>query len=244
MKKSAENVISKKPSTELPEEYLFYKEKSNCIKTVYENILKAVIIVLQSNDSSPDVKEKVNGLFNKITTSVGINKGNEYIEKRTIFHDLSNTFLKASELISKCDIEEEEVTYNNFSLTTTLNKYGQAIDVIGDHRIKMNGAIIAKFITPLTEELDNSFLSVHKAKKNVEKKRSCLDSYKNNQSENKKVEIEKAEEDFIQAVNDAITEMTSFVQNTRIHSCLNDLIEIQKEYYKKTYETLNEIVLN
>ncbi|OIR59015.1 MAG: BAR domain-containing protein [Amphiamblys sp. WSBS2006] len=235
--------------TPFSDEYAFLREKTRDMKTIYSTLLKNVTKILEAENASLAVTEKVSSFWASFSGKIGMRQRCAEGDKKTILHEFAGTLGDSAEIISKYE-ENKEAPYTASSLAITLKKYAQTTETIGDNRIDLNATIRCRVVAPLTEEISESYAPVRKAIKEAENRRITLDAYKTaykttseKKEEKNRAEMEAAEEDFIRAMETAIAEMTSFTQNPAIAACIAAMIEAQQEYHRKAAELLAGIVV-
>ncbi|KAI9141047.1 BAR domain protein [Paraphysoderma sedebokerense] len=229
--------------TELPADYKELERKVDALRHVHSSLLK-----LMKHDSF--LPPAVGETFGEITRSVKetlslenpptsptLAEHPQLVHPGTFSHAVAAASLQGVELIGEGE-----------PLGAALKKYGLAQEKIGDARTKMDKDVEQKFTVPFSATLNNNIQFAMRARRNVQTTRLHLDAVKSRfksappaKIEQIRVELEQAEDTFVNAVEEAQELMKRCIESPEPLRNLADLVNAQVEYYKKAADLLTEL---
>ncbi|AOW29287.1 hypothetical protein MG5_03797 [Candida albicans P57072] len=243
--------------SQLPSEYIELANKCNNIEQLYKNVLKITTnYENESYDYPTNVQESFTEFGKNITTRVSnvakatttaeaqaalINPNTgEFKAPKTLYHALSRA-TDASILTS--DKSQDP-------LIKGLDLYSSNLNKIANARLGQDQLIKSKFNKPLLTTLRSLISQSNNIQKKVEDKRidydltrSNLASCTNPQKEPKlRVDMENAEDEFANTVEDAINIMQNVLENAKPLEEFLELIKAQLAYHKLATELLDGMV--
>lgn len=132
-------------------------------------------------------------------------------QPKTFSHAIARASISGSQLIAQTSPGEDP-------LATALEKYALASEKIGEARLAQDAQIQSRFLAGWNTTLNTNLTFATKARRNVENSRLSLDSVKakkkaaaggdlENLSEEARVEIEQAEDEFVGQTEEAVSVM-------------------------------------
>lgn len=132
-------------------------------------------------------------------------------QPKTFSHAIARASLAGSQLIAQTTPTEDP-------LATALEKYALALEKVGEARLAQDAQIQSRFLAGWNTTLNTNLTFATKARRNVENSRLNLDSIKakkkaaaggdlENLSEEARVEIEQAEDEFVGQTEEAVSVM-------------------------------------
>jgi hypothetical protein len=195
-------------------------------------------------------------------------------QPKTFNHAIARAALASSHLL-----QQQHSGTGEDPLATALEKYALAEERVGEARLAQDSQIQSRFLAGWSTTLNTNLMFATRARKSVENSRLLLDAAKARAknpgwklpgqanaagrdeevaSEEARVEIEQAEDEFVGQTEEAVGVMKNvrspivFHRNTATNHSqvldtpeplrnLADLIAAQLEYHKKAYEILSEL---
>jgi hypothetical protein len=132
-------------------------------------------------------------------------------QPKTFSHAIARASLAGSQLVSQTSHGEDP-------LATALEKYALALEQVGEARLAQDAQIQSRFLAGWNTTLNTNLTFATKARRNVENSRLTLDSVKaskkaaaggdlENLSEDARLEIEQAEDEFVGQTEEAVNVM-------------------------------------
>jgi hypothetical protein len=132
-------------------------------------------------------------------------------QPKTFSHAIARASLSGSQLIAQTSPAEDP-------LSTALEKYALALEKVGEARLAQDAQIQSRFLAGWNTTLNTNLTFATKARRNVENSRLNLDSIKakkkaaaggdlDNISEDARIEIEQAEDEFVGQTEEAVAVM-------------------------------------
>lgn len=218
--------------TELPREFLDLENKVNSVRDLLSILLK---VVASSSSTVPTNAQEIARAINGVTGSELLSPG--VVEKKTDMHIIG----KAAEATGKVLAEEP--------FGAALGKFGLAYEQLGEAKLILDQEVDSKFLEPSTKLLNDLFANINRARKNVTNLRLTLDSLKSTQkasnpqrAESMQLEVEKAEDSFIEAVDECQRLMKHVVESNSVMSLIHQLVMLQLAYYKQSVQSLSNLV--
>lgn len=196
-------------------------------------------------------------------------------QPKTFSHAIARAALTSSSILQQNNPSSEEDP-----LATALEKYALASEKVGEARLAQDAQIQSRYLAGWNTTLNTNLMFATRARKNVENARLLLDAAKarakqrsgshsagrsdglegdSSLSEEARLDIEQAEDEFVGQTEEAVGVMKNVSEClSRLakpkHSChsqvldtpeplrnLADLIAAQLEYHKQAYEILSEL---
>ncbi|EGF80502.1 hypothetical protein BATDEDRAFT_35140 [Batrachochytrium dendrobatidis JAM81] len=241
-------------ATELPSEYRLLEEKVDKVKMLYESFLKVSRnYTLPAYDYEPALNDKVLDFANTFSSNatslagqlsggqLGAAPGARQTPQPETPTSLSHAFAKAA-------YQGAELVHPEEPLAAALKKFGAAEERAGNMRIKQDQDATAKFHNPLMQKMNLKMAEAIKSRRNVQSVRLIYDACRARlktaapeKAEALRTEMEKAEDEFVIAVDDSMGKMKLVVENSDLLRSLADLVAIQLQYHKSVYEVLAEV---
>ncbi|KAJ3341821.1 hypothetical protein HDU93_003942 [Gonapodya sp. JEL0774] len=242
--------------TPLPPEYKELEERVDKIKTLHEQFLKATKPFTRAthdyaHDTVADapIQETITELAGKVTDwaqqlrpagagapTASPPQGERELPQ-TQSHALARTSLEVANTLGT-----EEPT------GAALLKFAKAQNKIGEARLKMDSDITNKFYKPFNTTLKTTIEFAMKARKQVQSARLNYDACKQRaatappaRQEAARAEVEKAEDEFVAAVESAMDKMKAVVASPEPLRNVADLVASMLAFYKDGFETLSEL---
>ncbi|TGO11366.1 hypothetical protein BTUL_0111g00160 [Botrytis tulipae] len=180
-------------------------------------------------------------------------------QPKTFNHAIARAALASSQIL-----QQQNSSGNEDPLATALEKYALAEERVGEARLAQDSQIQSRFLAGWSTTLNTNLMFATRARKSVENSRLLLDAAKARaknpgwhlpgqaaprhdghedeiQSEEARVEIEQAEDEFVGQTEEAVGVMKNVLDTPEPLRNLADLIAAQLEYHKKAYEILSEL---
>ncbi|KFY13500.1 hypothetical protein V492_03230 [Pseudogymnoascus sp. VKM F-4246] len=178
-------------------------------------------------------------------------------QPKTFAHAVARASLGSSQLL-----QQQHSGAGEDPLATALEKYALASEQVGEARLSQDAQIQARFLAGWNTTLNTNLMFATRARRSVENSRLLLDAAKTRAkggmfklpgkpdqqqheeaetSEDAKVEIEQAEDEFVGQTEEAVGVMKNVLDTPEPLRNLADLIAAQLEYHKKAYEILSEL---
>ncbi|OKL57113.1 hypothetical protein UA08_07523 [Talaromyces atroroseus] len=247
--------------TQLPDDYLELEKRVDALKQVHQKLLS--VTSQYSNepyDYPPNIRESFNDLGRTINEKVQLLSHasspaeaqaaltappSAKPQPKTFSHAIARASLSGSQLIAQTSPNEDP-------LAVALEKYALALEKVGEARLAQDAQIQSRFLAGWNTTLNTNLTFATKARRNVENSRLTLDSVKakkkaaaggdlDNLTEEARVEIEQAEDEFVGQTEEAVSVMKNVLDTPEPLRNLADLIAAQLEYHKRSYEILSEL---
>ncbi|PBP24132.1 hypothetical protein BUE80_DR004993 [Diplocarpon rosae] len=179
-------------------------------------------------------------------------------QPKTFNHAIARASLASSQLLQQQNSGAVEDP-----LATALEKYALASERVGEARLAQDSQIQSRFLAGWSTTLNTNLMFAARARKGVENSRLLLDAAKAKSkspswhlpgqnakatdaaepdpSEESRVEIEQAEDEFVGQTEEAVGVMKNVLDTPEPLRNLADLIAAQLEFHKKAYEILSEL---
>lgn len=248
--------VNENEISQLPSEYVELVKKCNNIENLYKNLLKVTNnydnesydypsnLQESLNDFSKNLTSKVTNLSKATTPAEAqaalVNNNNEFVPPKTLYHALS----RAS------DPAILAPNNSNDPLIAGLELYSTNLNKIGNARLGQDQLIQSKFNKPLQTTLRQLISQSTNIQKKVEQKRIDYDLANSNlancnqptRESQLRVNLEKAEDEFANTVEDAINIMQNVLENAKPLEEILELIRAQLAYHKVASELLGGMV--
>ncbi|KAJ5052005.1 uncharacterized protein L3040_001765 [Drepanopeziza brunnea f. sp. 'multigermtubi'] len=179
-------------------------------------------------------------------------------QPKTFNHAIARASLASSQLL-----QQQNSGAGEDPLSTALEKYALASERVGEARLAQDSQIQSRFLAGWSTTLNTNLMFATRARKGVENSRLLLDAAKakaknpgwhlpgqvktadgadhEDTSEDARVEIEQAEDEFVGQTEEAVGVMKNVLDTPEPLRNLADLIAAQLEFHKKAYEILSEL---
>jgi len=179
-------------------------------------------------------------------------------QPKTFNHAIARASLASSQLL-----QQQHTGAGEDPLATALEKYALASERVGEARLAQDSQIQSRFLAGWSTTLNTNLMFATRARKSVENSRLLLDAAKAKSksggwklpgqapkadghddeiaSEEARVEIEQAEDEFVGQTEEAVGVMKNVLDTPEPLRNLADLIAAQLEFHKKAYEILSEL---
>lgn len=241
--------------TALPEEYLELERRVDSLKAVVQKVSAVTGIYEQDGyDYPPNFKESLTDISRTVQTRVSeaanaqsasdlgtILSGGRDGKKppKTLNHALSRTFAAA-----QTDLDSSAAT----PLGSALTSLAESQQSIGAAHVEQDSQI-AKVHASLQTVVETSLTFAAKARKNVHQARLSLDAAKSalknasaEQVADRQTEVEQAEDEFVAAIEDAVTVMKNVLETPEVVRALAQFAEAQLAFHKQAVEQLEAVV--
>ncbi|RLV91303.1 Protein GVP36 [Spathaspora sp. JA1] len=248
--------------SQLPSEYLEIARKCNSIEHLYKNVLK-VTTTYESEpyDYPSNLQESFNELGKDISSRVSsLSKATSASEAqaalvhpkqdlarppKTLYHAISRATDPA--ILAEGNNEPQDI---NDPLVKGLTLYSNNLNKIANARLGQDQLIKTKFNKPLTTTLRSLISQSTHIQKRVEEKRIDYDLARKaltncsnpNKESQLRVDMENAEDEFANTVEDAINIMQNVLENAKPLHEFVELIKAQLAYHKLANELLGSMV--
>ncbi|OJJ46772.1 hypothetical protein ASPZODRAFT_159561 [Penicilliopsis zonata CBS 506.65] len=247
--------------TQLPDEYIELEKRVDALKLVHQKLLQVTSQYSnEAYDYPPNIRESFNDLGRTISEKVTLlsqasSPGEAQAaltappsakpQPKTFNHAIARASLAGSQTLAQSSHDEDP-------LATALEKYALAEEKVGEARLAQDAQIQSRFLAGWNTTLNTNLMFAAKARKNVENSRLMLDSVKaskkaaargdlDNLSEEARIEIEQAEDEFVGQTEEAVSVMKNVLDTPEPLRNLADLIAAQLEFHKRAYEILSEL---
>lgn len=244
--------------TELPTEYRALEERVDRVKLVYESFLRVTqTFTKPQNDYSMPVQDsvvdfgrKLGDRMSEIAQTVGeatklTNPGSgsaAHVKSDAPPATLGHALAKASR-------ESAELVGLDEPLGAALKRFSQAMTIVGDQKLRMDAEIVQKFHDPILNAFTSNIAAADKARRRVEASRLTYDGFKHSlkgassptSTSSLRQDLEKAEDEFVKSVEDAMGQMKAVVDDPLPLKALSDFIRAFVAYHKAAYESLSEL---
>jgi hypothetical protein len=230
--------------TELPEDYKDLERRVDAIRQVHLALLRITRTFEQPTFKEPlEFQKTVRNITAKVQTlalgpDVTSRDENEEDQPKNIHQALAKVCNQGSDQIG---MEEP--------FGAALFKYATVAEKVGDLEVKMCKEATDKCVHPLQTTLHTSILNAMNARKKVSSARLRLDACKSRYNsastpERKEAlgaEVEKAEDEFIAAVEEATVLMKAVVESPEPLRNLADLVAAQLAFFKDAYQLFQDL---
>ncbi|TGZ81533.1 hypothetical protein EX30DRAFT_340795 [Ascodesmis nigricans] len=256
--------------TQLPPDYVELEHRVDALKQVHSKLLSVTSqYANESYDYPPNLRESFLDLAHSISDKVAavstassaaeaqqaLTKPGKKPAPKTFNHALGRASLTCAHILDSSE-----------PLATALEKYALASEQVGEARLHQDQQIVQRFNSAFTTTLNTNINFAAKARKNVENARLSLDAAKaraknggmgfalpagvgrkeghvgeDHLTEEQRVEIETAEDEFVGATEEAVGVMKNVLDTPEPLRNLADLVQAQLEFHKKAYEIYAEL---
>ncbi|KAI9677769.1 MAG: hypothetical protein M1829_002541 [Trizodia sp. TS-e1964] len=183
-------------------------------------------------------------------------------QPKTFNHAIARASLSSSQLLA-----QQHTSPGQDPLAAALEKYALASEKVGEARLAQDAQIQTRFLAGWNTTLNTNLMFATRARKNVESSRLMLDAVKakakssgtgwslpgqaagrrdglddeGSISEEARVEIEQAEDEFVGQTEEAVGVMKNVLDTPEPLRNIADLIAAQLEYHKRAFEILSEL---
>ncbi|KAI9799522.1 MAG: hypothetical protein M1833_004044 [Piccolia ochrophora] len=183
-------------------------------------------------------------------------------QPKTFSHALARASLSSSS-----QLQQQHTGAGEDPLATALEKYAIASEKVGEARLSQDSQIQSRFLAGWSTTLNTNLMFATRARKSVENSRLLLDAAKarakpgngqnwnlpgqagrkegaddeGSMSEEARVEVEQAEDEFVGQTEEAVSVMKNVLDTPEPLRNLADLIAAQLEFHKKAAEILSEL---
>ncbi|KAL7754123.1 BAR domain-containing protein [Sorochytrium milnesiophthora] len=225
--------------TDLPTEYKELERKVDALRTLHSTFLK-----LHSNDTI--LPAALQDTFNDIgkavkdvaagATGVGAAMTAEQQQEQRQLTEQSAAKKTAAHALAGASFMTAEQFGEADPLGNALQKIGASQERIGDARYKMDTDMNTKFTIPFQATLNGDLTHVM-----LDAVKSRFKNAPPHRVEQMRVELEQAEDVFVQAVDEATVIMKRCVESPEPLRNLADLIAVQLTYYKECAKVLEDL---
>ncbi|KAJ3104447.1 hypothetical protein HDU97_009232 [Phlyctochytrium planicorne] len=235
--------VSASDITELPAKYRELEEKVDKIKALHESFLKVSVNYTKPHyDYEPGLGETAYNFATDLSDRVNSLAGAAPVAtKEEIPRSLSHAFSKAAS-------SNAEVIGTEEPLGAALRRFSTIHERVGNARLKLDNEATTKFHQPFTTTLNQTIAHAMKARRHVQAARlnydaarARLKTARPEREESARAEMEATEDEFVAAVDDAMSKMTLVVESPEPLKNLADLVAAQLAYFKESYEALAEL---
>ncbi|RPA71605.1 hypothetical protein BJ508DRAFT_217864 [Ascobolus immersus RN42] len=257
--------------TQLPADYLELEKRVDALKQAHQNMLQVTSqYANEAYDYPPNLRESVLDLSRTIQEKVALlaaantpseaqaalTKPGPKPAPKTLHHALGRAALSSAHLLEPSD-----------PLATALEKYAIASEQVGEARLAQDQRIVSHFNAAFNTSLNTNIQFAQKARKNVENARLTLDAAKSKakggqgigfnfpgtqarrdpihhddeQSEEQRVEVETAEDEFVGCTEEAVGVMKNVLDTPEPLRNLADLVQAQLEYHRRAAEIYEDL---
>ncbi|KAJ2821595.1 BAR domain-containing protein, partial [Coemansia erecta] len=244
---ASETLGSNTTVTELPSDYVALEKR-------YESVRQTTITLVRLSKlyTAPATQFDVQALQTQFTTLTSKISGKQRDAEtaqqqqaqpapkpgpQTTQHELAHTSLDAAE---KIGLEAP--------LGAALFKFGSIEEKLGSEKLKQDSSIQHRFIAPLSVTLDSSIALAQNARKQVQSARLTLDAnkaaFKNakpGKADAARVEVERAEDQFVTVVEEAMKLMRAVVESPEQLKCLSEFVNAQLAFHKEAAALLGDL---
>ncbi|PRT54252.1 Protein GVP36 [Wickerhamiella sorbophila] len=241
--------------TALPEEYLELERRVDSLKSVVQKVSTVTGVYEHDGyDYPPNFKESLTDLSRTVQTRVSeaanaqsasdlgtILSGGRDSKKppKTLNHAIARSFASA-----KADLADSVAT----PLASALTSLSETEQTIGVAHVEQDSQI-SQVHASLQTVVDTSLTFAAKARKNVHQARLSLDAAKSalktaaaEQVADRQTDVEKAEDEFVAAIEDAVTVMKNVLETPEVVRALAQFAEAQLAFHKQAVEQLESVV--
>ncbi|ORY82617.1 BAR domain-containing family protein [Protomyces lactucae-debilis] len=247
--------VSNVPKTELPEEYLDLEKKVDALKGAHVKLLAVTQTYSRENYDYPtnlretgaelftSISQKANDLAAAQSTAeaqTAITKPAPKGAPKTLSHALGRAAMSGAEGLG--------VTHStDNTLGAALQTVALASEQVGEARLAQDSRINSEVNAGLSTTLNTTLQFATRARKTVYSTRLSLDAAKTaaknarpDKADAARIEVERAEDEFVAAVEEATTVMKSCLESAEPLRNLQDLVAAQAAFHKRAAEILEE----
>ncbi|KAI8886486.1 hypothetical protein K501DRAFT_309733 [Backusella circina FSU 941] len=241
--------------TAIPQEYRDLEKRVDTLRQLYSNLLKVTKTYGTPHYDYPvPIQESVVGFTTNVVNRIRkLSAASDPIQDETTrniqLEKVSEHPKTLAHAVGQVAADGAKDIGTGESLGTALDKYAAASDELGDARVEMDREIVERFNKPIKSTLNVSMEEVQKARRKVEVTRFSLDALKTKFKELKsgdvtgaRQEVEKAEEEFIGAIEESTRLMRGLLDNPEPLGDLVDMAQAQLSYFKKAEELFSQLV--
>lgn len=251
---SAAQLLTSIPQqTELPEEYLELERKVDALRSTHQKLLavtqqyskEAYDYPTNLRESGAELITSITQRANDLATASSTAEAQAAVTRpgpkgvpKTLSHALGRAALSSAESLGAAD-----------PLGSALGKFAIASEKIGEARLAQDSAINSHFNAALQTTLHTSLQFAQRARRQVHLTRLALDAAKTvarsarpERADAARGEVEKAEDEFVAAVEEATGVMKGCLASPEALSNLADLVAAQHEYHKRAADVLDALV--
>lgn len=245
--------------TALPPEYVELEARVDALKAFHQKVLAiSGTYEHETYDYPPNIKESLADFgktvqervseaagaksaseLGSIVTGGGPRKTGEKLPPKTLNHAFSRALDSSAVALESANLT---------NLSSASAKLGEAEAKVGDDRLDQDEAITkvnAGFHTTLSTSI--SFASkarrnVHNARLELDAAKAALKGVRPEQSAAAQADVEKAEDEFVAAVEDAVTVMKNVLDTPEPVRGLTQIAQAQLSFYKAAAEQLAAVV--
>ncbi|RPB09649.1 hypothetical protein P167DRAFT_538330 [Morchella conica CCBAS932] len=265
-----EQLTQVEDKTQLPPDYLELEKRVDALRLVHQQLLAVTSqFSNESYDYPPNYRESFVDLSRTITEKVQLlSAANTATEAQNILtkpgtKSAPKTFAHA---IARASLNSAHALDSSEPLATALEKYALASEQVGEARLQQDAQIQSRFNAAFTTTLNTNIMFAQKARKNVENARLSLDAAKSKAksgggigfpnlggarqqdphheehlTEEQRVEVETAEDEFVGCTEEAVGVMKNVLDTPEPLRNLADLVQAQLEFHKKAFEIYSEL---
>ncbi|OBT52874.1 hypothetical protein VE04_05519 [Pseudogymnoascus sp. 24MN13] len=228
--------------TQLPPDYIELEKRVDALKQVHQKMLQVTTQYSNESYDYTNIRENITDLGRSVSEKI----------------QLLSTATTAAEAQARSPRSSSQLLQQQHSgagedpLATALEKYALASEQVGEARLTQDAQIQARFLAGWNTTLNTNLMFSTRARRSVENSRLLLDAAKTRAkggittrrtttSEDAKVEIEQAEDEFVGQTEEAVGVMKNVLDTPEPLRNLADLIAAQLEFHKKAYEILSEL---
>ncbi|TPX36748.1 hypothetical protein SmJEL517_g01142 [Synchytrium microbalum] len=249
-----ERVGGEKDVTVLPEDYRQLEEKVDKIKLITEKFLQVTrTFTLPHNDYTPPVVDSATD----IATNFAAGAATLFAQaQRVVGASPSVTPMNKTEQVpkslghalSKAALDGANVLPAQDPFATALKKFARTEERLGDAKLKLDAEVTSRFYQPYNNSLNQLIGNAVRARRNVnavrlayDAARAKLKAAKPELAEKARVEMEKAEDEFVGAVDDAMGKMKLVIESPEPLKNLADFAAAQLAYFKAAEALMAEL---
>ncbi|BFZ55298.1 hypothetical protein PYCC9005_002338 [Savitreella phatthalungensis] len=249
----SEQVGQNVEKTELPEEYLELEKKVDALKASHQKLLAVTQQYSKESYDYPtnlretgaelitSITQRANDLASATSTAeaqAAVTRAGPKGVPKTLSHALGRASLSSAESLGASD-----------PYGSALSKYAIASEKLGEARLAQDSAINTHFNAAMGTTLNTSLAFAGRARRQVYQTRLALDAAKTSarsarpeKADQARHEVEKAEDEFVAAVEEATSVMKGCLASPEPISNLVDLVQAQHEYHKRAADILASLV--
>ncbi|PVU94990.1 hypothetical protein BB561_002129 [Smittium simulii] len=248
---ASEKIGTSAPLTDLPRDYLETQKRFDSVRKIHAELLRLskkyalddgtvdlAKIQTQFIDLSHTIGDKISSMGSTSSKTQPQPDQQPAEKHQTIQHQLSHACIDNAEASG---LEEP--------LGASLYKFGSVYDKIGDLRLKMNNDIMQNVVGILQSDITSNMNLAQNSRKDVQGARLALDSLKSslkNVSSSKQaaitLEVEKAEEIFVTAIEDSLKLMNMVLGSPVVIESIRNFAAAQLEFFKDSEVILGTLV--
>jgi len=257
--------------TQLPPDYIELEKRVDALKQVHQKMLQVTSQYSNEAYDYPALRESFQDLGRTVSEKVHLLSTatspaeaqaaltappTAKPQPKTFNHAIARASLASSQLL-----QQQHSGTGDDPLAIALEKYALASERVGEARLAQDAQIQSRFLAGWNTTLNTNLMFASRARKNVENSRLLLDAAKakakntgwklpgqkgqghddDGTSEEARVEIEQAEDEFVGQTEEAVGVMKNVLDTPEPLRNLADLIAAQLEFHKKAYEILSEL---